>query len=70
MFLLTPTQIKALFQALEKYPETNTVVIYDVPNSSGIGPDTIAEFQDKGNIFKQIAPTVLGTEDITDVGLW
>lgn len=68
--LLTVDQIKLIYLALDKYPEAQYVAIRDETNGSGIGPSTIAEFQDRGNIFKKIAPKVLGTEDITDVALW
>jgi hypothetical protein len=68
--LLTRKQIEQMYNALDKYPEATEVVLLDRGNSSGIGPDTIAQFQDRGNIFRQIAPKVYGEEDITDVGTW
>jgi hypothetical protein len=70
MMTLTRDQIMLMFLALDKYPDAQYVVIRDEENSSGIGPSTVAEFQDRGNIFKRIAPKVLGTEDITDVSMW
>jgi hypothetical protein len=68
--LLTVDQIKLIYLGLDKYPDAQYVVVRDEANGSGIGPSTIAEFQDRGNIFRKIAPKVLGTEDITDVDLW
>lgn len=68
--LLTVDQIKMLYLVLDKYPNAQYVFIRDENNGSGIGPSTLAEFQDRGNLFKKIAPRVLGEEDITDVGAW
>lgn len=68
--LLTVDQIKLLYLALDKYPDAQFVIVRDEDNGSGIGPNTIAEFQNRGNIFRKIAPQVLGEEDITDVGMW
>lgn len=67
---LTREQIMLLYLGLDKYPDATYVVIQDQTNGSGIGPNTVAEFQDRGNLFKQIAPKTLGVEDITDVELW
>lgn len=68
--LLTVDQIKTLYESLETYPNAQYVVISDETNGSGIGPSTKAEFQDRGNLFRQIAPKTLGVVDITDVDLW
>lgn len=68
--MITREQILLLYLALDKYPTADHVIICDVENGSGIGPNTVAEFQDRGNLFKRIAPKTLGTEDITDVSLW
>lgn len=68
--ILTRNQIMLLYLALDKYPNSQYVVIQDEFNSSGVGPNKVAEFQDRGNLFKQIAPKTLGVEDITDVELW
>lgn len=68
--LLSREQIMLLYLGLDKYPDAHYIFIRDEENGSGIGPSTVAEFQDRGNLFKQIAPKTLGTEDITDVGLW
>lgn len=67
---LTREQIMLLYLGLDKYPDANYVFVRDVENGSGIGPNTVAEFQDRGNLFKQIAPKTLGVEDITDTELW
>lgn len=68
--ILTPNQIRQLNELLEKYPETDTIGIEHRENGSGIGPDDIAVFYNRRNLFRKIAPKVLGEEDITDVGLW
>lgn len=68
--LLTVEQIKLMYLALDKYPNAQYIAIRDETNGSGIGSSTVAEFQDRGNLFKKIAPKILGTEDITDVATW
>lgn len=68
--ILTREQIMLLYLALDKYPNSQHVVIQDEDNGSGIGSSTVAKFQDRGNLFKQIAPKTLGVEDITDTELW
>jgi hypothetical protein len=68
--ILTRNQIMLMYLALDKYPNAQYIVIRDEANGSGIGPNTIAQFQDRGNLFKMISPKVLGEEDITDVDLW
>ena len=68
--LITREQIMLLYLGLDKYPDATEVVIETRANGSGIGPNDIAIFQDRGNIFRQIAPKVFGEEDITDVSLW
>jgi len=68
--LITREQIMLLYLGLDKYPDANEVVIETRENGSGIGPSDIAVFQDRGNLFRQIAPKVYGEEDITDTELW
>jgi len=68
--MLTRNQIMQIAEAFEKYPDATEVVISHRANGSGIGPDDIAVFQDRGNLFRQIAPKVYGEEDITDTELW
>jgi hypothetical protein len=68
--LLTREQIMMLYLALDKYPTANSVVVKYERNGSGLGPNETAIFQDRGNLFKQIAPKELGREDITDVSTW
>jgi hypothetical protein len=68
--ILTPKQIRQLNDLLNKYPDADSVGIQCRENGSGIGPDDVAVFYDKGNLFRKIAPKVLGEEDITDVDLW
>ena len=67
---LSKDQLILLYQALDKYPNADTVSIRDVPNGSGIGPDTVATIYDAGNPFKGIKPAELGKVNITNVGLW
>lgn len=68
--LLTKTQILLLAELFEKYPDATLVDISQRENGSGIGPDDIAVFQDRGNLFRKIAPKIYGEEDITDTELW
>ena len=68
--LASVEQIRQLNELLDRYPEADTIVIEQRSNGSGIGLDDIAIFQSRGNLFRKIAPKVLGEEDITDVGLW
>ena len=68
--MLTRNQIMLMYLALDKYPDAQYVVVSDECNGSGIGSNTVAKFQDRGNLFRKIAPKTLGTEDITDVDLW
>ena len=68
--ILTRNQIMLMYLGLDKYPDAQYVIVRDEANGSGIGSNTVAEFQDRGNLFKKIAPKVLGTEDITDLDLW
>ena len=68
--LLTVEQIKMIYNALEKYPEAQYVLIESRTNGSGIGLSDFAVFQDRGNLFRKIAPKVIGEEEITDVDLW
>lgn len=68
--MITREQIMLLYLALDKYPTADTVIIKYEENGSGLGPNEIAIFQDRGNLFKQIAPKELGREDITDVSTW
>ena len=68
--MLTRDQIMLLYLGFDKYTDAQVVIICDEGNNSGIGPSTTAEFQDRGNLFKQIAPKTLGKEDITDMSTW
>jgi len=68
--LLTKKQILQIAELFNKYPDATLVGISHRENGSGIGPDDIAVFQNRGNIFRKIAPKVLGEEDITDTELW
>lgn len=68
--IVTVNQIQQLNELTKKYPKANTIVIEQRSNGSGIGPSDIAVFQDRGNLFRKIAPEVLGEENITDVSLW
>lgn len=64
--LISADQIKQLYAMLQEYPKTGHVVIRSEANGSGIGRSEFADFYD-GNLFK---PKLLGTIEITDVGLW
>lgn len=68
--ILTKTQILLITELFKKYPDASLVHISQRANGSGIGPDDVAVFQDRGNLFRKIAPKVYGEEDITDVSLW
>lgn len=68
--ILTKKQIIQIADYFNKYPDATEVVISHRENGSAIGTDDIAIFQDRGNLFKQIAPCVYGEEDITDVSTW
>jgi hypothetical protein len=64
--LISADQLKQLYAMLQEYPKTDHVVIRSENNESGIGPSDFADFYD-GTLFK---PKLLGTIEITDVGLW
>lgn len=68
--LLTVEQIKKIYDALDQFPEAQYVVLESRENGSGIGLSDFAVFQDRGNLFKRIAPKKIGEVDITDVDLW
>jgi hypothetical protein len=68
--LLSRKQIQQLNGLLDQYPQADTVCVQHRDNGSGIGPDDIAVFYNRGNLFRKIAPEKLGEEDITDVELW
>jgi hypothetical protein len=70
MMLLTIKQIKKIYESLDQFPEAQYVVLESRENSSGIGPSDFAVFQDRGNLFKRIAPKTIGEVEITDVELW
>jgi hypothetical protein len=68
--MLTRNQIMLMYLGLDKYPDAQYVVLESRSNGSGIGHSDFAVFQDRGNLFRKIAPKVLGEEDITDADLW
>ena len=68
--MLTVDQIKKMYHAIENFPEAQYVVLESRVNGSAIGPSNFAVFQDRGNIFRKIAPKTIGEIDITDVDLW
>ena len=59
-----------LAKGFEKYPEATLVSITHRSNGSGIGPDDIATYTDRDNLFRKIHPKTFGEEDITDTDLW
>ena len=68
--MLTVDQIKKMYHAIENFPNAQYVMLESRVNGSGIGPSDFAVFQDRGNIFRKIAPKTIGEIDITDVDLW
>jgi len=64
--IITTKQLKQLYALLQEYPNTDHVIIRSEENGSGIGPSQFAYFYDE-TLFK---PKLLGTIEITDVGLW
>jgi len=68
--MLTVDQIKLLYLALDRFPEAQYVVLESRGNGSGIGSSDFAVFQDRGNLFRKIAPKVIGEVEITDADLW
>ena len=68
--MLTVDQIKKMYHAIENFPNAQYVVIEYKENGSAIGPSEFAVFQDRGNLFRKIAPKTIGKIDITDVDLW
>jgi hypothetical protein len=68
--LLTVEQIRKIYAALDQHPDAQYVVLESRENGSGIGPSDFAVFQDRGNLFRRIAPKNLGEVEITDVDLW
>lgn len=68
--MLTVAQIKKIYHAIENFPEAQYVVIEYKENGSAIGLSEFAVFQDRGNLFRKIAPKKIGEVDITDVDLW
>jgi hypothetical protein len=68
--MLTVSQIKKIYAEIENFPNAQYVVIEYRNNGSAIGPSEFAVFQDRGNLFRKIAPKNVGEVDITDVELW
>ena len=67
--LLSTKQIKQMHTLLQEYPTASLVAIRSEINGSGIGPSEFADFYEEraGLFFKR---KLLGTIEITDVGLW
>jgi hypothetical protein len=68
--LLTVEQIKKIYQSLNQFPEAQYVVLESRNNGSGLGSSDFAVFQDRGNLFRKIAPRTVGEVEITDAELW
>lgn len=66
--LLSVEQIKQLYVGLQEYPSATYVGIRSETNGSGIGPSDFADFYESKSFFKK--PELLGTIEITDVGMW
>lgn len=65
---LTREQIEKLSKALEQNPGSDLVFVFDVPNGSGIGPDTWGYIYKQRNAFAM--PTLTAEVNVTDPSLW
>jgi hypothetical protein len=65
---LTREQIEKLSKALEETPGSDLIFVKDVPNGSGIGPDTWGYIYKQKNMFQK--PTLSAEVNLTDVSLW
>jgi hypothetical protein len=66
--LLSAEQIKQLYKLLQEYPTTSHVGIRYETNGSGIGPSEFADYYEQKSFLNK--PKLLGTVEITDVGVW
>jgi hypothetical protein len=66
--LLSAEQIKQLYKMLQEYPTTSYVEIRSENNGSGIGPSEFADYYEQKSLLHK--SKLLGTVEITDVGLW
>ena len=64
--LLTREQVEKLHTAFQDDPKLTFVTVRDVPNGSGIGPDTQAVFRSGNLLFGEQEHTL----DITDESTW
>lgn len=67
--LLSAEQIKQLYIGLQEYPTATQVILREEVNGSGIGPSEFADYY-KHKPFNINKRELLGTIEITDVGLW
>lgn len=67
--MLSAEQIKQLHTGLQEYPTTTYVTIREEVNGSGIGPSEFADYY-YCKLFPITKPELLGTIEITDVGMW
>lgn len=67
---LTREQIEKMHAALQQEDNAGAdlVLVEDVVNGSGIGPDTWAYIYKQRNIWDK--PTIVAELNITDVSLW
>lgn len=66
--ILSAKQISQLYAMLQEYPTTDHVGIRSEINGSGIGPSDFADYYEQKSFMKK--PKLLGTVEITDVGMW
>ena len=66
--LLSAEQIKQLYKMLQEYPTTSHVELRSEINGSGIGPSEFADYYEQKSFLHE--PKLLGTVEITDVGMW
>jgi hypothetical protein len=67
--MLSAEQINQLHTGLQEYPTATEVVIRSEVNGSGIGPSEFADYY-YSKLFPISKLELLGTIEITDVGLW
>lgn len=66
--LLSPEQIKQLYNMLQEYPTTSYVLIRSENNGSGIGASDFADYYEQQSLLSKAK--LLDTIEITDVSLW
>lgn len=67
--MLSVQQINQIHAGLQEYPTATEVVIRSETNGSGIGPSDFVDYY-KSPPLPISKPTLLGTLEITDYGMW